>query len=770
LTSRGTATGPAFPWGKSAAALVVYVAVAVACTRPLLEESGRFIAGQVAGDPILNASVLWWNATVLPFSSAWWNPPYFHLTQGVAAFTENLVGISVTASPILWLTGNPLSAYNVSLFLSWPLCALSVYLLVFFLTRHADAAFLSGLAFAFSPYRMAEYGHLQMMAFYWMPIALVGLHGYLARRRAWWLILFAAAWALQSLANGYMLIMGHVLLGLWILYFCSKRESWSAAWRILLAWAGASLVLAPILLKYRAVHDAYNLKRILTVPQAFSHPITAFGEVAPQSWLWGRVLPPGDDEMFPGATALVMVAVAALGAVTWRAWDGDGRRACRIVRVTCVAVGALALAAAIRTLTVGAWSIDIGGLSLRMSNLNRAIGAILVSGVTLFVMTPGLRSALARRSALLFYAAGIAVFGLFSLGPVFRAGDGVVGPMAPYQFLLSYVPGFDQVRVPTRFWLIGVLCLSASAGIVLARVGRPGSWLRTAVFVAASCGVLGDGWLTGIPMSTAPQLWPVVESRSRTLPILELPFGPGWDAAPTYRGISHRRGVFNGVSGYDPPHYAPLQFGIDARDPAILHALATFGAFDVVVDHVWDRDGSLERLVTGLPGVVRIASDGRRTAYQIPAEPAVEPVLGDRVPVASVRASVGDASSIIDGRFDTEWGIHPTRPNQWILADLGGLRNIAGLTYALGDAARDYPRVLVVDASRDGDSWQEVWRGPTLATAFRAAVLAPTACVLRLAFPPCQARYVRLRPGSSNDRVWRIAELQMFAPARKPVP
>lgn len=752
-------------------ALFVYVAVAVLCTGLLLGDSGRHIAGRVPGDPILNASVLWWNATVLPFSPAWWNPPYYHLTQGIAAFTENLVGISVTASPILWLTGNPLTAYNLSLFLSWPLCAFSVYLLVFFLTRRTDAAFLSGLAFGFNPYRVAEYGHLQMMAFYWMPLALLGLHGYLARRRAGWLWLFAVAWVLQALANGYMLIMGHVLLGLWVLFFCSKRESWSAASRVLLAWAGASLALAPILPRYRAIHEIYGLKRNLMVLEGFSHPFTGFGEVASESWLWGRLLPAGNDNLFPGVTALLMVALAATGAVTWRAVRADGRPAFRRLRVACLIVGALALTAAVRTLLVGPWATDIGGLSIRMSNLGRAIGAMLITSVTLFAITPPLRAALGRRSPLLFYAAGIVVFGLLCLGPVFRAGNGTVAPMAPYQWLLRYVPGFEEVRVPSRFWLIGVLCLSVGAGLVLARVGRAaGSRLRAAAFLVATCGMLLDGWLTGIPMSTAPELWPVVESRSRTLPILELPFGPGWDAPPTYRGIWHRRGVFNGVSGYDPPHYDPLRFGIDARDPAILHALATFGPFDAVVDHVWDRDGLLDWLVAGMPGVVRVASDGKRTAYQIASENAGEPALGEPVPIAAVRASADGARAMVDGRFDTEWLDHPQRPAQWVLADLGGLREIGGLTYALGDASRDYPRRLAVDVSGDGESWEEVWQGPTVAMAFRAAVAAPRACVMRIGLPTRTARFVRLRPAVRAEAVWRIAELQIRAPARKPMP
>ena len=76
-----------------------------------------------------------------------------------------------------------------------------------------------------------------------------------------------------------------------------------------------------------------------------------------------------------------------------------------------------------------------------------------------------------------------------------------------------------------------------------------------------------------------------MERRDQTLPILELPLGPEWDAAGNVsRDLAPASRRLNGVSGYDPPHYAPLQAGLNAHDPAMLAALASLGAIDVVVD------------------------------------------------------------------------------------------------------------------------------------------------------------------------------------------
>ena len=204
------------------AVLVGYLLLGWVYTHPLLALSGTHIAGDPPGDPLLNASVLWWNATTLPLSEAWWNPPYYHPSHGVTAFTENLLGISPIATPIYWLTGNPLTTYNVSLYLTWPLSAFTAYLLAWCLTRRIDAAVIAGLAYGFSTYRTAELGHIQMVSSYWIPLALLGLHRYLDERRVRWLVLFGIVWLLQSLANLYLMLFGAVLIALWVIYFCSR--------------------------------------------------------------------------------------------------------------------------------------------------------------------------------------------------------------------------------------------------------------------------------------------------------------------------------------------------------------------------------------------------------------------------------------------------------------------------------------------------------------------------------------------------------------------
>ena len=86
------------------AVLVFYLGVSAWYTWPLLRDGHTLVASD-PGDPILNASILWWDATTWPFSQAWWNAPHYYPSEGIAAFTESLVGLTPTSAPVLWATG-----------------------------------------------------------------------------------------------------------------------------------------------------------------------------------------------------------------------------------------------------------------------------------------------------------------------------------------------------------------------------------------------------------------------------------------------------------------------------------------------------------------------------------------------------------------------------------------------------------------------------------------------------------------------------------------
>lgn len=292
--------------------LAAFSALSIVWTWPVAAHLTSRVAHD-AGDPLLNTWILWWNARALPLTEAWWNAPMLWPMPGAMALSEHLLGLSVAATPLQLLGAGPIAAYNACLVLTYALSAFFAFLLVQRLTGSAVAGVCAGLAFAFSPYRAGQLAHVQVLSAQWMPLALLGMHAYLSSGCARWLALFAAAWLLQALSNGYYLLFFPVLIALWLGWFVDWRRHSRRGLALAGTFAAASAALLPILLEYRAIHAAFNLRRAVSDVRQFSATTSSFLQPAPLLRFWPDGSAANNElYLFPG---IVVVAVAIAGVV-----------------------------------------------------------------------------------------------------------------------------------------------------------------------------------------------------------------------------------------------------------------------------------------------------------------------------------------------------------------------------------------------------------------------------------------------------------------------
>ena len=100
------------------------------------------------------------------------------------AFSDHRLGVSLLATPLQWLGASPITAYNLTLLATFPLCALAAHWLAFTLTQRHDAAVIARPGRTASVrIRIAHLEHLELLAAFGMPAALAALHRYLDTRR-----------------------------------------------------------------------------------------------------------------------------------------------------------------------------------------------------------------------------------------------------------------------------------------------------------------------------------------------------------------------------------------------------------------------------------------------------------------------------------------------------------------------------------------------------------------------------------------------------------
>ena len=351
------------------------------------------------------------------------------------------------------------------------------------------------------------------------------------------------------------------------------------------------------------------------------------------------------------------------------------------------------------------------------------------------VMRVGFRAAIAARSPALFYVGAVLIFFVLALGPGGEA-DGPPSLFRPYTWLI-WVPGYSGLRVPSRFAMLGALCLAVSCALAIAELhrSRHARGKRVAAAVALA-GIAVDGAMVRVPVVVPPQraiLDDVGNAR-----VIEIPTNDATlNAAAMYRAMFHGRPLVNGYSGYTPYHYSILSLSLWRGDTSVLHYLARDRPLAIIVNTTADADGGFRKMIADMPGIEPRGVSGVGATYLLPAG-LTEQVVGEQG--NPLKASI------------TEGG------RQRVVADLGGLRIVTGVGFALRGRHKDLAGRVLIETSEDRVNWKQVWVGWTGAFALEAALRDPALAPVRIPLPATSARLVRLYPAEP----WMLQELTII--------
>lgn len=156
------------------------------------------------GDPYMVTWVLAWVAHQLPRAPAHlFDANIFYPERNTLAFSETLLVPAIIVAPLFWIGVSAIFIYNLVFLSGFALSGVGVALLVRRLTGHSGAAILAGIVFAFPPFRIDHYAHLQLQQTQFIPLALWGFHRLLDTGRLRDGVLLGAFVACQMLSCMY---------------------------------------------------------------------------------------------------------------------------------------------------------------------------------------------------------------------------------------------------------------------------------------------------------------------------------------------------------------------------------------------------------------------------------------------------------------------------------------------------------------------------------------------------------------------------------------
>jgi hypothetical protein len=336
------------------------------------------------------------------------------------------------------------------------------------------------------------------------------------------------------------------------------------------------------------------------------------------------------------------------------------------------------------------------------------------------------RGLLANRAPIVFYSLAMLLMCVLALGP---GGKGFEppSPFRPYTWLLV-LPGYNGLRVPARFYMVGSLCLAIAASIAvgyLAKLAVAAGRIRVLAASLIVAGLLVDGMTRAVPVVPAPGR--VIVPTTQRAAVLELPLDDvDVSIRSMYRSIFHGLPLVNGYSGHFPPHYGVLSLSLWRGDTSPLFFYARRRPLVIFVDGQVKHAASFKKLIEDVPGIQSLGASSAGSIFLLPAQPAPREPPVD----APLLSTVRDA-----GRYTLEF-------------DVGATHSISAVAFPLKKRYDDLAERIRIETSEDGNTWQESWLGWTGGLAVEATLADPQVAPIRIPLPVVRARYVRIYPAA----------------------
>jgi hypothetical protein len=652
---------------KAAAA---YFAVAVALTWPLARGLTRDVPWDM-GDPVLNTWILGWTSDHfvrvlsgdLSAAREFWHANIFHPSPYTLAYSEHLAAQALQTLPVYAATGNLLLCYNLLFISSGALSAFTMYLLTRELTGDAKAAFVAGLLFGFSPVRVDQFSHLQTISTQWAPLAVYGFRRYFERGSLGSLAIGAAAFILQNLSSGYLLLFFGLLIAAYIAFELSVRGRWRDV-RTLAHMAAAGLAVAsgtaPFVWGYLQIRGVDGQFRGIGEVELYSADVYGYFTASTALNVWGswmRAFPKAENHLFLGIGVMALALAAVVFSVV------HARRAARAVpkpvgrrralAITACLVAVVYLSIAITITFFGGFVDSFAPLPISRRTVPRSLGFLTLASIVLLSVSARAR-AFARAlgpAPLVFFTIAALVAAWLSLGPDPRTMGRRLSGLGLYALFYEYVPGFDGPRVPARFSIVTLFCAAAAAAYGAARLRKTGRLGATAVWAAALFGVVESAPL---PLSVnaqeqpragrrppparlyvgdqAPPIYRALAELKEPLILVEYPFNDiAWVVQSEFYSTLHWHRLVNGYSGHSPSLLVEERdaLGQPLRRPdAAWRALYAHGATHVLVhEEAYPLDARQMQQWLLKRGARMVMRFGQDALFVLP-NPAVVPRFG----------------------------------------------------------------------------------------------------------------------------------------------
>lgn len=246
-----------------------------------------------AGDPYLCAWILWWD-----FHQTFTDPLHlfnanvFYPLKYSLAFSENSYGIALLFFPLFAIGLTPLTVHAIALFLGFALSGYGAFRLGRTITGSTSIGWVTGIIFAFVPYRFNMMSQVMYLFSPWVPLLFEALVLFARKRsnqRAAWLGFAFFASGLSTISWWSFSLIPFVL---YAAILATRYDLWRerAFWkRGIVALSLAMIALLPFMVPYVLASRLYGFKRSIDEIKRNSAWPSHWLSVENRNKLWNRM-------------------------------------------------------------------------------------------------------------------------------------------------------------------------------------------------------------------------------------------------------------------------------------------------------------------------------------------------------------------------------------------------------------------------------------------------------------------------------------------------
>jgi len=500
---------------------------------------GDFVTGY--GDELNYAWIYNWvihAVTSGSYASLFQTNIFYPYQIGLSDSDPNLVTSLLSIIPY-YIIKEPIVVVNFTLISSLALLGFSVYMLCFYLTKDFFASLLAGSLIIFSPAVLSFYVHLQMIAVWYVPLAIMFFLRFLKEKRGKYLLASLLFFVLQTYNNflaGYFILFSYAIIFIFYLSYQRKQLKNLIGKKYISFFIFAFILILPIAYPYYQVSKEFHYTR--DIKDAVHLALQP--EDLLYTWNINRLYQPINSLPFNKASQNGEFKPGYLGLI-----------------FSLLAI--LTLVMLIKNFK-------------KKDLVNNSFLAISLTGLVL------------------------------SLGPVLHLGRYTIhNPFPiplPYALFYYIVPGFQGFRNAARWEMLFILLLAVLCALVLVKILKKYSTkTKIIIYCILIVGCFAEGNFPMhlqkiISVKDFPKVYSWLATTPENTKIIEMPIY-SWNMAPysdnefwrMYYSTIHFRRTVNGGGGFTPPPWIEMVYELDASFPSpnALEKLDTLGLQYIIV-------------------------------------------------------------------------------------------------------------------------------------------------------------------------------------------